>query len=141
MSSTPKTQANDGDVQAFLDAVEHDPRRTDSKTVVKMMEEITGETPVMWGTSIVGFGAYPMQYANGKTQDWPIVGIAPRKASLVLYILPGFTAYDDLMERLGKHKTGRSCLYIKRLSDVDTSVLKELITQSVDHMRKKYPPS
>ncbi len=103
-----------------------------------MMQEITGEAPVMWGTSIIGFGTCPLTYANGKTSDWPIVGLSPRKQSLVLDIMPGFSAYEDLLATLGKHKVGKSCLSVKRLSDVDLAALRELIAQSVAAMKDKY---
>ena len=94
------------------------------------MEEETGKLPVMWGESIVGFGARPLHYADGHTEDWPAVGFAPRKANLVLYLMDGFDAHRDALERLGPHKTGRACLYITRLERVDEAVLRELVRSS-----------
>ena len=98
------------------------------------MEEVTGEKAVMWGDSIVGFGTYHYVYASGREGDWPVTGFAPRKQALTLYIMSGFDQYDELLARLGKHSTGKSCLYIKRLSDVDVDVLRELVAESVAHM-------
>jgi len=102
------------------------------------MKQISSEEPKMWGTSIVGFGNYHYKYESGREGDFMKVGFSPRKTSLTLYIMPGFKRYDDLMEKLGKYKTGKSCLYIKKLEDVDQDVLKELICSSFDHMTKKY---
>ena len=103
-----------------------------------IMMEVTGEKPKMWGPSIVGFGSYHYVYASGREGDWPLTGFSPRKQALTLYIMAGFGHYDELMSRLGKHKTGKSCLYVKRLSDIDESVLRELIAASVDHMKSTY---
>lgn len=128
-----KTKKTTASVTAFIDAVENDVRRADAKTIMKLMREITGEKPAMWGPSIVGFGAY-----EGSTGPWPIVGFSPRKANLVLYIMPGFAQYDALLGKLGKHKTGASCLYVNKLADVDMDVLRKLVAQSVAAMRKKY---
>ncbi|MBV7338085.1 DUF1801 domain-containing protein [Chloroflexi bacterium TSY] len=100
------------------------------------MKEVTGEEPQMWGTSIIGFGSYHFKYASGREGDWMLVGFSPRKQNLTLYIMPGFENYDELLGNLGKHKTGKSCLYINKLADVDQGVLKKLVKQSVDHMRE-----
>ncbi|MEZ5960069.1 MAG: DUF1801 domain-containing protein [Hyphomonadaceae bacterium] len=132
----PKTQRNKASVSAFIAAVEDETRRKDAKAVDKMMREITGEKPAMWGTSIVGYGNYP-----SRSGDWPITGFSPRKDALTLYIMPGFTEQAALMKKLGKHKIGKACLYINKLADVDESVLRELITRSVKWMREKYKPS
>ena len=133
-----KTKLNDANVEEFLNSVENETRRNDGLTILQIMKDITGEEPKMWGSSIVGFGTYHYVYASGREGDWPIVGFSPRKQSMTLYIMPGFDRYADLMSRLGKHKTGKSCLYINRLTDVDEEVLVELITESVQYMRKKY---
>jgi len=133
MAAAPKTQRTSASVAAFLDAVENDARRADAKAVAQLMHEVTGEAPAMWGESIVGYGAY--RAASG---DWPIVGFSPRKANLVLYIMPGFAAYDGLLAKLGKHKTGASCLYVNRLADIDMAVLRTLVSTSVAAMRKKH---
>jgi hypothetical protein len=134
MASEPKTKPTDASVADFLDAVEHPGRREDGKVVAAMMAEISGEKAIMWGPSIVGYGSY-----KGPTGDWPRIGFSPRKANLVLYMMPGFEAQADLLGRLGKHKTGASCLYLNRLADVDMGVLRELASESVRMMREKYP--
>lgn len=137
--SEPRTRPTDTDPRQVIAAIEHDRRRTDALTVLELMEEVTGEPPVMWGESIIGYGRYRMTYANGREADWMLVGFAPRKTKLVLYIMSGFDAYDDLLTRLGKHKTGASCLYINKLADVNMDVLRELVAASVAHMRATNP--
>ena len=129
-----KTQLNDQSVEAFLNSVAHQRKREDSFTILKLMEEVTGEEPQMWGDSIVGFGRYHYKYASGREGDWFVTGFAPRKQNLTLYIMSGFDNYDQLLSQLGKHKTGKSCLYINKLDDVDLDVLQELVKQSVAHM-------
>lgn len=133
-----KTGKTDASVEAFLASVEHDKRREDCRAVVALMEEITGEKPAMWGGSIIGFGSYHYTYASGREGDWPLTGVSPRKQSLTLYIMAGFDRYEELMGKLGKYKTGKSCLYVNKLEDVDLQVLRDLVTHSVDHMRKQY---
>ena len=118
--------------------VENDKRREDTRAVIKIMEEITGCSATMWGSSIIGFDTYHYKYASGREGDWPVSGVAPRKTALTIYIMAGFEKYPDLMEKLGKYKTGSSCLYLKRLEDADPDVLKELISRSVAHMRVAY---
>lgn len=135
-----KTQPTDEKVEAFLNSVENEQRRKDSFRVLKMMQELTGEPPKMWGKSIVGFGSYHYKYASGREGDFLAVGFSPRKTSLTLYIMSGFSRYDELMEKLGKYKTGKSCLYLKKLDDVDEEVLKELIVESVDYITNKEWP-
>lgn len=131
-----KTTKNDKDPLAFLQSVENEKRKADSLVVMQMMEEITGEKPIMWGPSIVGFGSYHYKYASGHEGDWMITGFSPRKQALTLYIMPGFDRYENLMSQLGKYKTGKSCLYINKLEDVDKNILHELIAHSVKHMKK-----
>jgi hypothetical protein len=133
-----KTVPTDGSVQAFLESVEHDGRRADAFEMLDMMAAATGEPARLWGPSIVGFGQYHYRYESGREGDWALTGFSPRKANLVVYITPGFSAYGDLMERLGKVKTGRSCLYITRLDKIDRAVLRELVARSVADMRAKY---
>lgn len=133
-----KTKATKQSVASFLKNVTDEQKRADAKAVIAMMREVTKCEPVLWGTSIIGFGTYRYKYATGREGDWPIVGLSPRKTNLTLYIMPGFDAYEGLLAKLGKHSTGSSCLYIKRLADVDTAVLKKLITQSVAAMKKRY---
>ncbi|MCY3980079.1 MAG: DUF1801 domain-containing protein [Chloroflexi bacterium] len=130
-----KTQRNDGDVMAYLESVSNQRRREDSLVVKEMMEEVTGEPAEMWGTSIVGFGSYHYRYASGREGDFMLTGFAPRKQALTLYIMGGHERYDELMAKLGKHRTGSSCVYINKLADVDLAVLRELIAESVDYMR------
>ena len=133
-----KTKRNEGDVDVYLDTVENPRRREDARRVLDLMREITGEPPKMWGSSIVGFGSYHYTYASGREGDWPVVGFAPRKQNLVLYIMPGFARYDSLLARLGKHRTGRSCLYLNKLEDIDPDVLEELVRESVAEMKRQY---
>ena len=136
-----KTKRNDGDARGYLESVANKRRREDSLVMLELMREITGEPPEMWGSSIVGFGSYHYKYASGREGDWPVIGFAPRKQSLTLYIMPGFDRYGDLMAKLGKYKTGKSCLYINKLDDVNLEVLKALIAESVEYMRRAYPRS
>ena len=134
-----KTKRNDGDVRGYLESVANKRRREDALVMLELMREITGEPPEMWGSSIVGFGSYHYRYASGREGDWPIIGFAPRKQSLTLYIMPGFDRYEGLMAKLGKYKTGKSCLYINKLDDVNLETLKALIAESVEYMRRAYP--
>ena len=133
-----KTKPNDASVEAFIMQVEDPKKREDSFAVIKLIQKITGAEPKMWGGSIVGFGTYHYVYATGNSGDWPVVGFSPRKQNLTLYIMAGFSKYEALMETLGKYKTGKSCLYVKRLSDIDLEVLETLITESVEYMKGKY---
>ena len=132
----PKTQKNDASVKDFLKAVDNDKRRADSLVVNELMTDVTGEQPTMWGDSIVGFGTYRYKYASGREGEWPVTGFSPRKQNLTLYIMDGFEEYDALLNDLGKYKTGKSCLYINKLEDVDLKVLRQLIEQSVAHVSK-----
>ena len=136
MAKALKTQRNSASVKAFIDGVADEQKRKDARAVSAMMEEVTGEKPTMWGSSIVGFGSYHYKYASGQEGDWPLVGFSPRKDSLTLYIMPGFQEYGELLGKLGKHKKGMSCLYIKSLDDVHMPTLKTLVRQSVKHMKK-----
>ncbi len=133
-----KTKKNRASVRKFLESVENQTRREDAFEVLELMEKVTGEAPAMWGKSIVGFGSYHYKYASGQEGDFMLVGFSPRKQNLVLYIMPGFSAYDELMKKLGKHKTGKSCLYINKLEDVHLPTLRKLVRESVKSMRKKY---
>jgi hypothetical protein len=134
-----KTQPNDASVEAFLKAIPDEKKRTDAFAVLELMKRATDEAPVMWGDAIVGFGAYQYCYSSGRVGDWPLAAFSPRKQNLTLYIMSGFDGYDELLARLGKHKTGKACLYINRLSDVDPLVLEELVRQSAEHMRATNP--
>ena len=134
-----KTTANRANVTAFLKSIEHDRRREDCRTIVELMQDITGEKPVMWGSSIIGFGSYHYVYDSGREGDMFITGVSPRKQNLVLYIVGGFSSYEKLLEQLGKHRTGKACLYINKLDDIHLPTLRKLITRSVAALRKKYP--
>jgi len=131
-----KTKRNKGDVETFLNSVPDDKKRQDSFTVLELMKQVTGKKPEMWGDSIVGFGSYHYKYASGREGDWFLTGFSPRKQNLTLYIMSGFDEYEQLLGKLGKHSTGKSCLYIKKIEDVDMDVLKELVKKSVEHMKK-----
>ncbi len=133
-----KTKPHNASVPAFLKAVENERRRRDALTVNELMKRITGEKPTMWGPTMVGFGNYHYKYDSGHEGDYFLTGFSPRKANLVLYIMPGYGQFDDIMARLGKHKTGKCCLYINKLDDIDLDVLEELIEKSVAWMRNKY---
>lgn len=132
-----KTKKNDGSVEEFLNSVENPKRKSDAFEILELMKEVTGERPMMWGKSLVGFGSYDYKYASGKAGSWFLTGFSPRKQSMTLYIMPGFERYEELMSNLGKYKTGKSCLYVNKLEDVDMGVLRELVKLSADEMRKK----
>jgi hypothetical protein len=139
MASEPKTKQTEASVDDHLAAVANERRRNDATPVMEMMTRITGLEPKLWGTSVIGFGSYHYKYASGREGDWPITAVAARKQALSVYIMPGFSDYRDLMGKLGKYKTGVSCLYINKLADVDLAVLEALITRSVTDMRERYP--
>jgi hypothetical protein len=127
-----KTKPTAASVEAFLDAIADEGRRRDCRTILKIMKRATGSPPKMWGKSIVGFGSYHYRYATGREGDWFVVGFSPRKQDLTLYLMgAGFTGYGALLKKLGQHKTGRACLYLKRLADVDLDALRELVEASV----------
>ena len=134
-----KTKQTSESVAAFLDSVEPAPRRDDARAVCAMMERISGEPPAMWGPSIVGFGRYHYRYDSGHEGDAARVGFSPRKNALTLYIAGGFPRHADLMAKLGKYSTGKSCLYLKKLSDVDQGVLETLIAESLAYMDTAHP--
>lgn len=135
-----KTKPTEVTVDSFLESVPDPQRREDAKRVRAMMERISGEPARMWGPSIVGFGSYDYKYDSGHGGTMCRLGFSPRKAELVLYILTQSESQDALLARLGKHKTGKSCLYIKRLGDVDEGVLEELAADALSYMNEKYPP-
>jgi hypothetical protein len=133
-----KTRPGKQSVAQFLNAIEDTQRRKDAKKVAAMMRKATGKRATLWGASIVGFGKYHYKYASGREGDWALVGFSPRKQNLVVYIMPGFSEFPQLMKKLGKYKTGKSCLYLKKLDDVDEGVLEKLIERSVKVMQKRY---
>jgi len=134
-----KTTPNKASTAAFLKTVEDDQKRKDCKELLAMMKEITSEKPVMWGQSIVGFGSYHYKYATGREGDWFTTGFSPRKQNLTIYIMIGFDKYPAIMKKLGKYKAGKSCLYVKKLDDIDRGLLRKLIAQSVKDLKKCYP--
>jgi len=126
-----KTRPNDDSVETFLSSAPDEKRRADSRRILALMTEITPEPPRMWGGSIVGFGTYLYKYASGREGDWFLTGFSPRKQNLTLYVMSGFDGQQELLSRLGKHRTGKGCLYLNRLDDVDEGVLRELIRRSI----------
>ena len=134
-----KTQPTTQKVSTFINSIEDVEKRADCKVLMKIMREITGNRATMWGPSIVGFGKYHYKYASGREGDFFLTGFSPRKQALSIYVISGFKPHAKLMEKLGKYKKGKSCLYVKRLADVDKQMLVELITASVALMREKYP--
>jgi hypothetical protein len=129
--SENKTQKTNASVIDFLNGLPDENKRQDCLTLLEMMSEITDLEPKMWGASIVGFGDVHYKYASGREGDWFKVGFSPRKQNLTLYMMDGFPKYQDLLAKLGKHKTGVSCLYIKKLSDVNIDILRQMIAQSI----------
>lgn len=136
-----KTQVTEVDPATFIASVEHPTRRTDAEYLLAMMRRVTGCEPQMWGPSIVGFGRYHYRYESGREGDFMITGFSPRKANLVVYVLPGYDDISDDLAELGKHKIGKSCLYINKLADVDLTVLERIVTEGVARMRRDYETS
>ncbi len=134
-----KTRPSKQSVTEFINSIDDKDRRADVRKIAAMMRKATGKNAQMWGANIVGYGEYHYKYASGREGDFMITGFSPRKQSLSIYIMPGFENFEGLMKKLGKYKTGKSCLYINRLSDVDEKVLQKLITDSVRLMHKQYP--
>ena len=133
-----KTVETGASVRDFIDTVENEQKRRDSRELVTLMEAISGSRAAMWGSSMVGFGRYHYRYASGREGEFFLTGFSPRKTALTVYVMPGLDRYAGQLERLGPHKTGKSCLYLKSLDAVDREVLEEIITDSVEYMRKTY---
>ena len=133
-----KTKPTESSVAAFVDAITDQTRRADARARGKLMQAATGEKPKMWGPSIIGFGSYHYKYDSGREGDMPLVGLSPRKAATVLYGVTGFSDSEALLAKLGKHTTGKGCLYIKKLADVDQEVLEALVVESVAAMRARH---
>lgn len=133
-----KTKANSGSVDAFLGRIEHQRKRSEAQQIVALMEEISGEKPTLWGDRMIGFGTYRYRQKSGQQAQWPLTAFAPSKARMTIYIIPGFSDYREQLARLGKHRTGKSCLYINKLADIDIEVLRDLIEASVQTMRTRY---
>jgi len=134
-----KTVPTGSDVKAFLNGIENDARREDAFSVLALMKKITHEKARMWGPGIVGFGSYHYKYDSGREGDFLKTGFSPRKTALTIYIISGFKYAGSVMNRLGKYKTGKSCLYVKKLDDIDLPALEELIRSSVAYIDRKYP--
>ena len=137
--ATNKTVPTDASVDAWIAEIADEKRRRQCRTLHELMADVTRRPPKLWGGSIVGFGTYHYKYESGREGDFFLTGFANRKQSLTLYIMAGFSEYDDLLARLGPHKTGKSCLYVKDLDAIDMNVLRQLVRKSVAHMRKTYP--
>ncbi len=129
-----KTKPTGESVKDFLNKIPDPERRQDCFAIAEILEDITGDKPKMWGPSIVGFGTYHYKYASKREGDWPVTGFSPRKKDLTLYLMMGFEKHHELMKQLGKHSVGKSCLYIKRLSDIHVPTLKKLIKASVKQL-------
>lgn len=137
--SGPKTRTTATSAEAFIAGLSDERRRDESRTLLKIMRQVTGEKPVMWGPSIIGFGTYHYKYASGREGDWPRAGFSPRKQAMTVYVMPGFQKQTKLLERLGPHTTGVSCLYLRRLDAVDLGVLREIVAYSMRVMERLYP--
>ena len=135
---TIKTRKNSASVGSFVDGVDSEKRRKDCRTVMKLMKEVTGKPPVMWGTSIICYGAYRYTNTTRIENEWPLTGLSPRKNELTVYIMPGFSKYRAIMDKIGKHRTGKSCLYIRDLDDIHMPSLRKLIERSVADMKRMY---
>jgi hypothetical protein len=127
----PKTQRTGASVLEFVDAIRDEAVRRDCRTLIEMLRRITGSEPQMWGKGIVGFGEYHLKYASGRERVWPCIGFAPRKRDVALYVMAPGEDYGDLLQRLGKHRAGKSCLWVKRLSDIDLGVLEQIVAASL----------
>lgn len=132
-----KTKATGESVETFLQGIEDEKKREDCYQILKIMKKATKAEPKMWGSSIIGFGDYHYKYESGRENDWFLTGFSPRKQNLTLYVLGGFSGQDELLKKLGKYKTGKGCLYINKLEDVNLKVLNELVTKSVQQISKR----
>lgn len=134
-----KTQATKASVDEFINNVESEQKRKDAKELVTLFEAVTGEKAVMWGSSIIGFGQYHYKYDSGREGDFLMTGFSPRKTALSIYLMSGFSKHEEQLKKLGKYKTGKSCLYVKKLADIDQEVLSEMILDSIRFIKEKYP--
>lgn len=133
----PKTRATDASVEEFLRSVENEERRADALAVLEMFKRATGEMPKMWGPAIVGFGSRPIKYADGRSLDWPITAFSPRKQNMTLYVISSSPKLSELLAKLGRYSASKSCLYVKRLADIDEKILERLIKDCYSHQKKK----
>lgn len=138
--SENKTRPSDASVQDFLDAIPDADRRADARTLVNLMQEVTGEAPTMWGGSMIGFGTFRYRYASGREGDWFVTGFAPRKGKFSIYAMTSLDGHQDLLAALGRHTRGKGCLYVRRLDDIDLEVLRALLTRTVDEVRRTHAP-
>ncbi len=134
-----KTKITSQDVDAFIASVPHPTRRADAVVLDRLFRDITGWQPRMWGPTIIGYGQYHYTYESGRSGDFLATGFSPRKASLSIYVMPGYAEFGPILARLGKHKMGKSCLYINKLADIDTGVLQDLIRAGLDDLGKRWP--
>lgn len=134
-----KTKPSEVSVETFLQNVKDETARDDCALLIRLMKKVTGSAPKMWGSSIIGFGQYHYTYDSGHEGFSCLTGFSPRKQNISLYIMPGLEAHSELLEKLGKHKAGKGCLYIKKLSDIDVAILEKLVAASVHYLKKKYP--
>ena len=135
-----KTKRTKASASSFIAGINDRQMRADCKAIARIMRSATGSPARMWGTSIVGFGEYEYRYRSGRSGKWMLCGFSPRSQNLTIYIMSGFSAFPALMKKLGKYKTGKSCLYVRKLDDIDRDVLTKIIDKSVDYLRKKYAP-
>lgn len=133
-----KTKKIEEDVESFLNSLENEQKRADSYKILELVEKATGLTPRMCGKTMIGFGKYHYKYDSGREGDGFLTGFSPRKQNLTIYIMPGFAPYSDLMDKIGKHKLGKSCLYVNKLADIDLKILENLVKKSVNDMNRKY---
>ena len=134
-----KTKATNVSPESFIETVEHDVRRADAKVLLDLFADVTQLMPRMWGPSIIGYGRYHYKYESGREGEFMMTGFSPRKANQVIYIMPGYTNHSAILDRIGKYKIGKSCLYINKLADIDLDVLRELITAGFEDMKSRYP--
>ncbi|MEM9582663.1 MAG: DUF1801 domain-containing protein [Pseudomonadota bacterium] len=139
MATENKTQPNAQDVKAFISSVRHDVRRADAEQLLKLFDRVTGWRARMWGSAIIGYGRYEYQYASGRAGEFMVTGFSPRASYTSLYIMPGYRDMSDQLSRLGKHKAGKSCININKLSDVDMAVVEEIVREGLRYMKETYP--
>lgn len=137
MGKNLKTIKRDSSVKLYLEAIDNQRIRKESFIIKKLMQEVTGRRAKMWGQSIIGFGSYKYQYKSGKSGEWMLTGFAPRKTNFSIYVMSGFSGMSTLLSKLGKHKLGKSCLYVKSIEDIDLNILKNILTLSVKKMERK----
>lgn len=136
-----KTKPTDQSVESFINALDDEQKRSDSYSLIDLMKDVTGCEPKMWGPSIIGFDQYHYKYESGREGDFLKVGFSPRKREFSIYLMCSFDKNEDLMQKLGKHRTGKSCLYVKKLKDIDMDVLRELVEESIHYVNEKYGKS